>query len=241
MKPFYATLLLAPFYLLSTLRADVTIVQKVDGMGQDAESTTEIKGGKVRIDASPAQSVIVDQSTGGMISLMHAEKKYLMIPTQLAQAAMEGMKMQGDKSGAAPTLVATGKKDTINGYPCEEYTCTISGTKLTLWLTKALPDYQAVLKEMAAAFNQGPMAEMMKNLGVDFSALPGFPMRTINELRAKGQDGEADKGQSVTSTVISVSTKPIADVDFTVPANYEAMKMPSLTPPGAEQAPAVSK
>ena len=231
MKILSATLLLPSVCLLSPLlRADVTIVQKVDGMGQNMESTTEIKDGKTRVDASPETSIIMDPKSGDMISVMHAQKKYIKIPSQMAQAALASIqKTQGDH--AAPSLTATGKKETINGFATEEYTCSVAGSNLSLWLTKELPDYQAVLKEMATTFNQGPMAAMMKSLGVDFSTLPGFPIKTINEM----------DGQTITSTVVSVSTKPISDADFVVPADYQQMKMPSLTPPAAVQAPAVSK
>jgi hypothetical protein len=234
MKTLCATLLLlASICLPPALHADLTIVQKVVGMDQDMESTTKIKPGKTRVDASPATSIIMDLKTGEIISLMHAEKKYMKIPGQMAQAAIEGMqKMEGDQPGTAPELKPTGKKETIGGYPTEEYTCNVAGSKLSLWLTRALPDYQAVLTEMATAFKEGPMAAMMKHFGVDFATLPGFPMRTVNELQP---------GQTITSTVLSVSTKPIPDSDFDIPADYQAMKTPSLTPSAAEEPPAVSK
>ena len=232
MKILFAALALAAFCLVHPLRADLTLVQKVDGMGQDMETTTKIKPGKIRVDASPATSIIMDTKGGNMISLMHAEKKYMRIPSQMAQAAIDSMKkMQGDQTGAT-AFTPTGKKETIDGFPSEEYTCTAGGTKLTLWLTKSLPDYQTALKEMAEAFNQGPMSAMMKNLGVDFGTLPGFPMRITNEVQP---------GQTITNTVVSVSTKPIPDSDFDLPADYQELKMPSLTPPASEAAPALSK
>lgn len=222
--------LLASLALGPTLHADLMITQQVEGMGQNMESTTKIKGSKTRVDASPATSIIMDLKSGDMISLMHSQKKFMKIPSQMTQAAFDGMKkMQGGKGGLTPT--PTGKKDVISGYASEEYTSTVAGTKITLWLTKALPDYQQVLKEMGVAFSQGPMAAMMKNLGVDFTTLPGFPIRTVNEIQP---------GQSMTTTVTSVSIKPLPDSDFEVPADYQAMTMPSLTPPAAA-APAVSK
>ena len=219
--------------LLSTVQADLTIVQKMDGMGGDMETTIKIKAGKTRVDASPATSIIMDAKTGEMINLMHAEKKYMTIPSQMALAAIESMKkMQGDQTGPAPSPAPTGKKETISGYPTEEYTCEVAGSKVSLWLTKTLPDYQAVLAEMSAAFNQGLMSTVMKSVGMDFATLPGFPMRTVNELQP---------GQTITSTVESVSTKAIPDADFEIPVGYQAMKMPTLTPPGTEEAPAVKK
>ncbi len=232
MKKSLIALLLTSVCLLPNLFADLTIVQKVDGMGQVMESTTKIKGGRTRIDASPATSIIMDLKTGEMISLMHTQKSYMKIPSQMAQAALAGMKkMQGDQA-AAPSIVPTGKKDTISGYAAEEYTYNQAGMKMSLWLTKALPDYATVLKEMGEAFSQGPMAAMMKNFGLDFGALPGFPIRTVNELQP---------GQTITSTVVSVSTQTIPDSAFDIPTDYKVMTMPSLTPPAATDAPAVTK
>ena len=233
MKKFPAVVLLACLCLLPDLRADITIVQQIDGDGQNRESTTKIRSDKTRIDASPATSIIMDLKSGEVISLMHAEKKYVKIPSQMTQAALESVrKMQGNQAAAPPNLAPTGKKESISGYPTEEYTLNFGGHKLSLWLTKALPDYQDVLKQMAAAFSQGPMAAMVKNLGMDFTTLPGFPIRTVNEWQP---------GRLLTSTVVSVSTAPIPDSDFEIPASYQAMVIPSLTPPAAADSRAVSK
>ena len=232
-KPLPAILLLASFGLLTNLHADLTIVQKIDGLGQDMESTTKIKPGKTRVDSSPAHSFIMDLNTGAMITLMPAQKKYMKIPSEMAQAVVDSMKKTAGDQPATPSVpTPTGKKETISGYPAEEYTCIFNGTKMTLWLTTALPDYKAMLQEMATAFKSGPMAAMTKSLGLDFAALPGFPIRMINELTP---------GQVMTSTTVSVSTKPIPDLDFDIPADYTELKMPMLTPPAAEQPPALSK
>jgi hypothetical protein len=232
LKPPSSVLLLAAFGLLTNLHADLTLVQKIDGVGQDMETTTNIKPGKMRVDTS-ATVVIMDLKTGSLTSLMPAEKKYMKIPSQMAQVVFDSMKKsQGDQTPAPPVPTPTGKKETINGFACEEYNFTYRGSKGTLWLTTALPGYQAALQEMAAAFTQGPMAAMVKNIGVDFTALPGFPIRTVTELKP---------GDTITSTTVSVSTKPIPDAEFDIPAGYTEMKMPSLTPPDAAQPPALSR
>ena len=41
-------------------RADFTIVQKVEGKGQAQEVTLKIKGDKVRMEANPQVTMIVD-------------------------------------------------------------------------------------------------------------------------------------------------------------------------------------
>jgi hypothetical protein len=231
-KPLPALLLLAASGLLTNLHADLAIVQKTDGAGQDIETTTNIKLSKMRVD-TPANVVIMDLKTGALTSLMPAEKKYMKIPSQMAQAVFDSMKKSAaDQPQTPPVPAPTGNKETISGYPCEEYTYNYHGSKLILWLTTALPGYQAALQEMAAAFSQGPMAAMVKSVGVDFATLPGFPIRTVTELKP---------GETMTSTTLSVSTKPIPDAEFEIPAGYTELKMPSLTPPDAVQPPALSK
>jgi hypothetical protein len=217
-KPLPALLLLAASGLLTNLHADLAIVQKTDGAGQDIETTTNIKLSKMRVD-TPANVVIMDLKTGALTSLMPAEKKYMKIPSQMAQAVFDSMKKSAaDQPQTPPVPAPTGNKETISGYPCEEYTYNYHGS--------------AALQEMAAAFSQGPMAAMVKSVGVDFATLPGFPIRTVTELKP---------GETMTSTTLSVSTKPIPDAEFEIPAGYTELKMPSLTPPDAVQPPALSK
>lgn len=228
MKTPFLLALVASGSLLTSARADLTIVQKLDGGGQNMESTTKFKGTRTRVDAAPGTSIIMDLKSGDIINIMHSQKSYMKIPAAMAQQAMEAMKKAGAANGGAkPQLTATGKKESISGYESAEYTTTVAGSKMSFWLTKALPDYADALKQMSAAFSQGPMAAMMQGLGLDVSALPGFPIRIVQD---------AGDGQTMTSTVISVSTKPVADADFAIPAGYKELTIPSMTP-GAGAAP----
>lgn len=214
--------------LLASARADLTIVQKIEGGGQNVQTTTEFKGTHTRIDAAPGMSIIMDLKTGDMLNVMHAQKSYMKIPAAMAQQAMESMKkMAGDKPAEKPELKPTGKKETISGYASEEYTLMLGDKKMVFWLTTALPNYAGLLKEMTAAMSEGPMAALMQGMTLDMSTLPGFPMRTVMDTGG---------GENITSTVVSISAKPIADADFAVPAGYKEMTIPSLTP-GAGAAP----
>ena len=204
-------------------RADLLITQKVEGMGPAGmETTTKVKGDKMRVDATPEISVIVDVKSGDMINLMHAQKAYLKVSGDMAKAMMEQMKQgQGGAAAAKPELKPTGKKEAINGYACEEYLGTANGMKFNFMLTKALPNYEAALKQLADAMKNGPLAQQTQGMGLDFGALPGFPLRTTLEVG----------GQKMTSTVTNVSTALLPDADFNLPAGYQEMAMPSLTPP----------
>ncbi len=212
------------------VRADLTVVQNVQGLGQDVENTAMFKEGKTRVDTSPGTSIIMNLKSGEMINLMHGPKTYLKVSSALAQAAINSM-TQGQAAatatGAPSALTATGKKDTISGFAAEEYTCVVAGVKMTLWLTKALPDYETAVKEMNGAISQGPMGPLMQSYGIDMASLPGFPIRTVLEIAP---------GQTMTRTVTSVSTKPVPDSEFEIPPGYREVAVPVLTPPAAEQA-----
>lgn len=215
---------------LGTLRADLTVVQKIDGAGIATDSTTKVKGDKTRVDAMPGMSMIINADTGDMVSLMHNQKSYMHIPAEMAKMAVSSLTSTSSASNTGkPKLTATGKKETINNYASEEYTCEIAGHKISVWLTTALPNYQAALKEMTAAMSHGPLAATMQVFNIYTNDLPGFPIRTVTEI---------EPGQVITTTTTSLDTKPIADADFAVPAAYKEMPVPMLTPPAASGTPA---
>src|SRR6266404_3430086 len=68
--------------LLLPARADLTLVQKVEGAGEDGEMTIKIKGDKARIDASPKLTTIIDGKTGEITNLMNDQKKILHISAE---------------------------------------------------------------------------------------------------------------------------------------------------------------
>ena len=213
---------------IPTARADLTVVQQVNGMGQAYENTSKFKGGKTRVDTSPGTSLIMDLKTGETISLNHPQKTYLKISGEMARAALASVqKMQNEHPDTRSPLTPTGRRETISGYEAAEYTCTIAGVKMSLWLTKALPDYEAALKELSAGFSQGAMAATMQNYGFDMSSLPGFPVRTVLEI---------PPDQRMTRTVSAVSTQPIPDAEFRVPDDYKEVAGTTLTPPAATNA-----
>ncbi len=212
--------------VLASSRADLTIVQTIEGLGQTpTRSVTKYKDGKTRMDVAPGSTIIMDAKTGDTISLLHAQKRYLKAPAGVVKAAVDNLNGMLPKAGQTKAeLVATGKKEMIAGYPAEEYTANVAGAKITLWLTTAIPDYEKVSRELGAAFREGPLAAMSQNFGLDLSNLPGFPVRQVNELQP---------GQTVTATLVSVSSEPVPDADFEIPAGYEAIATPELTPRAA--------
>ena len=58
------------FSFLLSARADLIIVQKVEGSGQDGDITVKIKGDKERVDAPGQPTRIIDGKTGEITNLM---------------------------------------------------------------------------------------------------------------------------------------------------------------------------
>ena len=108
------------FAATASLRADLTLVQKVDMAGTPGEMTIKFKGDKVRIDPAPQMSMITDAKTGDTVTLIHAERKVVRISGDKMKAAAEMVKKF---AGATPAeqksrLTSLGRKETVNGMPC---------------------------------------------------------------------------------------------------------------------------
>jgi len=103
------------------LRADLVIVQKVEGGGQSGEQTIKIKGDRARTDLNPTVSMITNGATGEMITLMHTGRTYLKVPAEQTKAMLE--QLQKFRTGTEPAkLQPTGKKEKIGDYDCEIFT-----------------------------------------------------------------------------------------------------------------------
>src|SRR2546421_3261685 len=85
-----------------TARADFTIVQKVEGKGSGSEITLKIKGDKIRMEATPQMTMIVDGKTGDTITLMNAQKRFLRISGEKAKAIAELAAKYGGATGEKP-------------------------------------------------------------------------------------------------------------------------------------------
>src|SRR6266513_584803 len=132
------------------VRADVTIVQKIEGLGNPSEMTIKIKGDKVRIDVSPQVTTIFDGKTGEMINLMKDEKIVVHLSADKMKAAAEMIKKFSSQkeSGEEPRLIATGQKETISGYETGQFVCDGPDFKATYWIAPNYPNGAAILKEL---------------------------------------------------------------------------------------------
>src|SRR5437764_15092357 len=65
--------------LLLSARADLTIVQKLERAGSAANMTLKLKGDKVRVEASPQVTTILDGKTGAVTNLMNDQNTVVRI------------------------------------------------------------------------------------------------------------------------------------------------------------------
>ncbi len=210
-------ILLAALAGSAAARADLTIVQKIEGSEGTNRITLKIKGDKARVEINPQITTILDGKTGELTTLLNDQKKVMRISGERAKAMAEMAKTlvkENAPDNAKP--LATGKTEKINGYETEEYVSTSPKYHTSYWVAKDYPNYQSILQQMGVLQN-GAFAAIRKGMP-DYHDLPGLPLRT--EIKIDGKD--------VTSTLESLSTDPVPDSAFSVPADYTELKMPDF-------------
>ena len=211
--------LIVTAFLLVTARGDLTIVQKVEGSGSVKQITTKLKGDKARVEVAPEVTTIIDNKSGEVLSLMNAKKKFLRISADKSKAIAElASKYAKDSSAPAEksNLTATGRKEMINGYEAEEYVRESPSVKESYWIALKYPDSAAIVKQLQtiapAAWN-----DIAKGV-LDFRDFPGLPLRTIVKTDRR----------EITSTIISIKQDPLSEGEFSVPKDFQELKIPNL-------------
>ena len=217
--------------LLISARADLTIVQKVEGMGPVTQMTVKVKGDKARIDVSPQITTIFDGKTGDMINLMNDQKLIVRLSAEKMKAAAEMISQHKSKKegGEKAKLVSTGKKEVVNGYQTEQYVYDGSDFKATYWIATNYPDGAAILKQL-----QTIKAEAWNSTNShipDYRDFPGLPIKTVMSTG----------GKEFTTTLTSIKQDPLNDSEFALPKDYKEMTMPDIfggaKAPGSTAAP----
>jgi len=213
-------LILALALLPALARADLTIVQKVEGGVPFSEMTMKIKGDRARVEAGPDISTIVNGRTGEAVNIKHSQKMIMRISAEQSKAAAEMAAKSMGESAAAPAgklkLTPSGKKEKINDYDTEEYIYETPLFKASYWVAKDYPRSAEIMQQMQALSSQALSSSPM---GMpDFRDLPGLPLRTNVNMG----------GQSMVTTVTSVNHDPIDEAEFSVPVGYQEMKAPDI-------------
>jgi hypothetical protein len=200
-----------------TSRADLTIVQNVEGGGPISEITIKLKGDKARMEAAQ-MTTIMDGKTGEVLTLMNAQKKFVRISGDKAKAIAEmASKYSGTTASTEkPKLTATGRKETVNGYETEEYVWETPKLKASYWIAPKYPDGAAIIKQLQAA-TPTLWNDIAKGM-LDYHDLPGIALRT--KIRLGNKD--------ITSTIVSIKQDPLSDADFTVPEDFQELKIPNV-------------
>jgi hypothetical protein len=195
-------------------RADLTIVQRVEGAAQNGDVTVKIKGDKERIDAPSQPTRIIDGKTGEMTDLMNDRKSFVKISAAQIKSAAESVNLNADKKSASPKLTPTGKKETINGYETEEYAYETPQFKAGFWIATKYPGAADILKQM-----QAPISGAWKpsNMGMpDYTDFTGLPLKTVISVGA----------DQVVTTIVSIKQDPLNASEFEIPKDFQELKRP---------------
>lgn len=213
MKSLFAAFLLP----VALLRADLVIVQKIEGSGQSGEQTIRIKGDKSRADMAEQISMITDGATGDIITLMHAQKTYLKVPAAQTRAMMEQMQKQRPAGGEPPKLTPTGKKEKVGAFDCEIFTTNFGGVNVTYWIAKDFPNFAAILAQMEK-LQSASISAMTKGMMPELKDFPGMQLKTEMDLG----------GKKVSTTILSVKDDAVDPASFVVPPSYKEASAPAL-------------
>lgn len=211
------TLLVALLGLATLARADLVILQKVEGGGQSGEQTIRIKGDRMRVDVAPALSTITD-GAGGIVTLMHAAKTFLKLSAAQTRLALERMQKRATTGDAPPPqLTATGRKEKVGAYECEIFTANLGSVGVTYWLAKDFPNYRALLAQMEK-MQAGSLSAMGRGMMPELKDFPGMPIRTVMEM----------DGNKVSTELTSVKEEDVDPAIFDIPKEYKDVSPPPL-------------
>ena len=185
--------------------------------------TIKMKGDRIRMETTPQMTMIVDSKTGETLTLMNAQKKFIRISGETTKAIAEMAAKYGGATVEKPKFTATGKTKLINGFEAEEFVGETSSFKASYWIAQKFPDSTAILKQLQAV-TPTAWSDLAKGM-LDYRDLPGFPLKT------QVTTGE----EEITCTVTSVKQDPLSDAEFSVPKDFQEMKMPNVKGLSGEQ------
>jgi len=185
------------------------------------DETYYMKGQHMRIETASnlggliqsKTAVIEDFNSGKVIALYPDRKQYMtMNLSEFAGVA--------ETESSGNTLALTGQKETIAGYPCEDYHLVITGeTSMTVdvCIAKGLGNY---MSGFAKFFNAKERAKLEANpTWKDFFQGGMFPLK---------QKTVTTDGTIVENVVTSIERKKVDDALFSMPPGYTEMPKPGV-------------
>ena len=186
--------------------ADVTLVQHtfVGAAKTPMVTTMCIKGGKIRSDNDTTSSVVMDTTSGEMITLVHEQK--MIIKTNTKELAALAPPPGADKAGGGTKVTATGQKEMVDGYNCELYLSENMGMVVKMWLTEDYPGYQKLKEELKV------ISKMAAANAPEQAPLPGIAIKTEYE----------QQGLKFETRLVSLKEGTVDEAKFAIPAGYKA-------------------
>ena len=174
--------------------------------GEDGSSRSisyMLKGGKMRFDAPGGQmTAIIDPVAQRMMLIMNAQKMYM--ERDFAGAMGTVQQQAGAKN---PSVVRTGKMETIAGYKCEHLTITDDdGGTVDACVSSELGGFR-----LPAASN--PMAPQKEAGWMSQLGGTSFPLKVM-------------KGTKTIMVVSSIEKKALDPALFAPPEGYQSFAMP---------------
>ena len=241
--------------MAAPLSADVTVKAtasgKVMGMGGDLQTTTYVKGMKMRVDTVQGDKILtsVYDVENQKLYMFDNKKKEADVwdMAQISAEVAKAVSVQDVKS----SIKANGQTKQIAGKTANGYDIVVtvpaemSGMKMTMnltgvtWVVKGAPgtaDYIAFYKAAAekgwifgdprAAKGQPGQAKGMSQMYEQFAKLDGMPYATDMNMKASGEGPMAAMmakmgNMTMTTTTESVDTAAISADMFAPPAGYK--------------------
>ena len=181
-----------------------TVTMNVTNDNGNAHTMTfMLKGGKMRFDPGGGQvSVIVDPAEQRMLVIVNAQKMYM--ESSFADAAAKV-----DVGGKGPTIVKTGKMETVAGYKCEDVTAADDdGKSVTICMSSELGGFR-----LPTASN--PMAPQQEAGWLAHLGGHNFPLKVT-------------KGGKTIMEATAIDKKALDASLFTAPDGYQSFAMPQM-------------
>jgi hypothetical protein len=215
--------LIALFLLTVTVRADWTIVQRVEGGMNANPMTLRLKDDKARVDVGAQVTMLTDVGTGDSITINHNARVFMRIPAAEAQKVRDtALGLKPDAPAAGPQLKPSGRKEKIEGFECEVFTWSLGDLQVTDWIAREYPNFAPVMAALARFQNAG-LADAARPFMPPLDQFPGMVVR--REMNSRGTKS--------TTTLLSAKEEPLDATLFDVPKGYKeqpALQLPA--PPG---------
>jgi len=180
--------------------------------GQEVPVIINVKGDR-------AKMVLDMPQTGEIAVYSDSSKKVITVMAAMNMGFEIDFGAVENSTENIPAPQSTGKKNTVNGYACDEWTCTPeAGLEISMWMTKEMPKnlsasiFNALEKSMQGISGPGAFKQLFAD---------GYiPVQTVVK-----KNGNAE----ATVTFKKFEEKSLADAIFEIPTNITIQKMdPSM-------------